>query len=51
MAAISRWRETRGRRHRVDGLVDHDVINKIGGKSSKVEAFEVYVTEILTPAP
>ena len=28
-----------------------DVINKIGGKSSKVEAFEVYVTEILTTAP
>lgn len=28
-----------------------EVIEKIGGKSSKVEAFEVYVTEILTTAP
>ena len=28
-----------------------EVIKKIGGKSSKVEAFEVYVTEILTSAP
>ena len=28
-----------------------EVIKMIGGKSSKVEAFEVYVTEILTPAP
>lgn len=28
-----------------------DVINKIGAKSSKVEVFEVYVTEIPTPAP
>ncbi|HEV2011385.1 MAG TPA: hypothetical protein VGS17_10225 [Candidatus Limnocylindria bacterium] len=28
-----------------------EAIKKIGGKSSKVEAFEVYFTEILTPAP
>ena len=28
-----------------------EVIKKIGAKSSKVEAFEVYVTEIVTPAP
>lgn len=28
-----------------------EVIKKIGAKSSKVEAFEVYVTEILTSAP
>jgi len=28
-----------------------EVIKKIGGKSSKVEAFEVYVIEIVTPAP
>ncbi|HEV2009654.1 MAG TPA: hypothetical protein VGS17_01325 [Candidatus Limnocylindria bacterium] len=27
-----------------------EAIKKIGGKSSKVEAFEVYFTEILTPA-
>ena len=28
-----------------------EVIKKIGGKSSRVEAFEVYVTEILTTPP
>ena len=28
-----------------------EAIKKVGGKSGKVEAFEVYFTEILTPAP